>query len=65
VHDRNRNAAQNILVRGLLEIEKENSSSGEARAYEADVNKDSGEKLSVAGPGIRPLVAGITVSSGP
>ena len=65
VHDRNRNAAQNILVRGLLEIEKENSASGEARAYEADVNKDSGETLPMAGPGIRPLVAGITVSSGP
>jgi hypothetical protein len=51
VHDRN--AAQNILVRGLREIEKENSSSGEPRADEADVNKDSGEKLSMAGAGIR------------
>jgi transposase len=47
VHDRNRNAAQNILVRGLLDIEKENSSSGSAIAYEADVNKDYGEKLSM------------------
>jgi hypothetical protein len=65
VHERNRNAAQNILVRGLLEIEKDRPASGEARAYEADVNKDSGEKLSVAGPGIGTLVAGITVSSGP
>jgi hypothetical protein len=36
-----------------------------ARADEANVNKDSGEKLSMAGPGIRPLVAGITVASGP
>jgi hypothetical protein len=59
VHDRNRNAAQNILVRGLLEIEKDRPASGEARAYEADVNKDSGEKLSVAGPGIRPPAEGI------
>jgi len=53
VHVRNRNAVQNILVCGLLAIEKENSSSGEPRDDEADVNKDSGEKLSVAGPGIR------------
>jgi hypothetical protein len=41
VHDPTRNAAQNILVLGLLDIETENSSSLEARAYEADVNKDS------------------------
>jgi hypothetical protein len=59
VHVRNLNAVQNILVRGLLAIEKENSSSLEARAYEADVNKDSGEKLSMAGPGIRYQVSGI------
>ena len=49
VQGRNCNAAQNILVRGLLDIEKENSSSGSGRADEADVNKDSEEKLSMGG----------------
>jgi transposase len=34
VHDRNRNAAQNILVRGLLAIEKENSASRQAGSRE-------------------------------
>jgi IS605 OrfB family transposase len=63
-HDRNRNASINILLKGLLEIEREKTTTAEARVYEAVVNKDSGEKLSMAGPGIRPLVAGITVSAG-
>jgi transposase len=44
VHDRNRNTVQNILVCGLREIEKENSSSAEPRADEADVNKDYGSR---------------------
>jgi len=75
VKDKDKHAAvlkvQNNLVTGLLDIRQEalrakgKSMSVEPRADEADVNKDYGEKLSVAGPGIRPLVAGITVSSGP
>ena len=61
-HDRNRNAAQNILVKGLLEIERENpTTTGEARAVEAVVNEDErtlGFTKSV-GRGTAPLVAGI------
>ena len=69
-HDRNRNAAQNILVRGLLELSKKQTTTGEAKADEAVVNKDSGAKgrsckaaplIAMAGPGNRPLVAGIPV----
>lgn len=54
-HDRNRNAAANILLKGLLEIEKETPTTGEARAREAVVN----EAEQSAGPGNGPLVAGI------
>ena len=54
-HDRNRNAAQNILVKGLLEIERENPTTGEARAVEAVVN-ETGNSV---GRGTAPLVAGI------
>ena len=54
-HDRNRNAAINILLKGLLEAERKNTTTGEARAVEAVVNKSEQSD----GPGIRPLVAGI------
>jgi IS605 OrfB family transposase len=60
-HDRNRNAAVNIVIKGLLEIEKEKPVAGETKVYEAVMNKDSGEVFSMAGPGNRPLVAGISV----
>lgn len=54
-HDRNQNAAQNILVKGLLELRKEKTTTGEARACEAVMNKPEQS----GGPGNRPLVAGI------
>jgi IS605 OrfB family transposase len=38
-HDRDTNAAKNILARGLLELEREFSAAGEAKAIEAAVNK--------------------------
>ena len=54
-HDRNRNAAQNILVKGLLEIERDKPITVEARAVEAVVN-ETGHSV---GRGTAPLVAGI------
>ena len=53
-HDRDINAAKNILARGLVELEKEFSTAGEAKAVEAAVNKDGqpsqvGHDLPVAG----------------
>ena len=53
-HDRDVNAAKNILARGLLELEKEFTTAGEAKADEAAVNKDGqpsqvGHDLPVAG----------------
>ena len=53
-HDRDTNTAQNILARGMLELEKEFSIAGEAKADEAAVNKDGqpsqvGHDLPVAG----------------
>ena len=53
-HDRDTNAAKNILARGLFEMEKEFSTAGEAKADEAAVNKDGqpsqvGHDLPVAG----------------
>ena len=70
-HDRNRNAAQNILVKGLLELENEKpvavevQTLGFAKAYETVMNEDSGDCIPMAGPGIWPLAVGIMVSSGP
>ena len=55
VHDRNRNAARNILDKGLLEIEKEQSAAVEARASEAVASKSEQSD----GRGTTPLVAGI------
>lgn len=58
-HDRNQNAAQNILVKGLLELSKKQPTTGEAKAVEAVVNKDSGGHVAMAGPGHGPLAVGI------
>jgi transposase len=54
VHDRDNNAAKNILERGLLALEREFSTAGEARAIEAAVNKakqlvEAGHGLAVVG----------------
>jgi putative transposase len=38
-HDRNRNAALNILIKGMMEIDKEISTAGEGKTCEAAVNK--------------------------
>ena len=54
-HDRDTNAAKNILARGLVALEKEFSIAREAKADEAAVSKVSKE----AGGGLVPLVAGI------
>lgn len=43
-HDRDTNAARNILARGLLELEKEFATAGEAGADEAAVNKGARHK---------------------
>lgn len=59
-HDRDTNAAKNILTRGLVELEREFSTAGEAKAGEAAVNKVSQE----TGAGLGPLVAGIIAPSG-
>lgn len=58
-HNRDTNAARNILARGLLELEKDFATAGEAKADEAAVNKASGASSSMAGVGRGPLVAGI------
>ncbi len=43
-HDRDVNAAKNILARGLVELEKEFAIAGEAKADEAAVNKGAQHK---------------------
>ena len=53
-HDRDTNAAKNILARGLIELEKEFTTAGEAKAIDPAVNKDGqpsqvGHDLPVAG----------------
>ena len=58
-HNRDTNVTRNILARGLLELEREFATAGEAKADEAAVNKDSGALSSMAGVGRGPLVAGI------
>lgn len=55
VHDRDTNAARNILVRGLLEMEKEFAAVVEAKADEATVN----ETAKAVGVGHDPLAVGI------
>ncbi|WP_414859614.1 RNA-guided endonuclease InsQ/TnpB family protein [Piscinibacterium candidicorallinum] len=56
-HDRDVNAARNILKRGLLQLEQQFSSALEAKACERAVN-EAGAKAS-AGAGHGPLAAGI------
>ena len=63
-HDRDTNAARNILARGLLEMEREFAAALEARAVDAAVNKDSGVYDPMAGVGHGPLDAGIPVLQG-
>lgn len=66
-HDRDTNAARNILARGLDALEKEFeqfAAAAEARAGETAVNKDSGAYGFMAGVGHDPLVAGIIAPSG-
>jgi putative transposase len=58
-HDRNQNAAQNILVRGLFELNKRKPATGEVRACEAVVNEDLGSFAAISGPGHGPLAVGI------
>ena len=58
VHDRDTNAAKNILARGLVELESEFSAAGEAKADEAAVNK-AVSASGAAGVGHDPLDAGI------
>ncbi len=53
-HDRDTNAAMNILAHGLVELEREFPTAGEVRAVAAVVNKDgqpsqAGHDLPVAG----------------
>lgn len=55
-HDRDTNAARNILARGLALMEM--SAAGEAKAVEAAVNKVAGISAA-AGVGHGPLAAGI------
>ena len=65
-HDRDTNAARNILARGLVLMEL--SSAGDAKAVEAALNKDSRNKLMqsafAAGVGQGPLDAEIIAPSG-
>ena len=61
-HDRDTNAANNILVRGLALMDK--TPAAEARAGETVVNEDSGAIGAMAGVGHDPLDAGITAPSG-
>ena len=64
VHDRDVNAAKNILARGIAQMAlKEISTSVEAKAVETEVNEAVGASAT-AGVGHDPLVAGIIVSSG-
>ena len=67
-HHRDTNAARNILACGLLALEEEFATAGEARAIEAAVNKGAPHQptqLAVAsGVGHDPLAAGITAPSG-
>ena len=58
--DRDTNAAKNILARGLVALEREFSTAGEARADEATMNKVA----QAAGAGLGPLEAGIIAHSG-
>ncbi len=63
-HDRDTNAARNILARGLCALEEEFAAAVEARAGETVANKDSGACGSMAGVGRGPQDAGIIAPSG-
>ena len=58
LHDRDTNAALNIRARGLLALEGEFATAGEARAAQATVNKAVGASTAT-GVGHGPLEAGI------
>jgi IS605 OrfB family transposase len=60
-YDRDTNAARVIKARGLVWLEQEFATAGEARADETAVNKDSGAIGSMAAPGMRRPVVGIPV----
>jgi transposase len=59
-HDRDTNAAKNIVARGLVALQEEFSTAGEAKADESAVNKVA----QAAGAGLGPLVAGIIAPPG-
>lgn len=63
-HDRDTNAARNILARGLCALDAEFAAAVEARARETAVNGDSGALGSMAGVGHGPQDAGIIAPSG-
>jgi transposase len=50
-HDRDTNAAKNILARGLVAFDEEFSTAGEAKAVEAAVNKVAQAAGAGHGPG--------------
>jgi len=60
-HDRDVNAARNILVRGLAILEEQFAAAGEARADEAAANEASGVRkhVALAGAGHGPPAVGI------
>jgi putative transposase len=62
-HDRDTNAARNILDRGLAILEEQFAAAGEAKAVEAAVNKIGRHARSV-GVGHGPLGVGITAFEG-
>jgi putative transposase len=59
-HDRDTNAARNILTRGLAILEAQFSTAGEAKAVEAEVN-EIGQHVGSVGVGHDPLDVGIPV----
>ena len=60
-HDRDTNAARNILARGLAILEQQFSAAGEAKAVEAAMNEIGQHIVGSVGVGHDPLVAGIPV----
>ncbi len=58
-HDRDTNAARNILARGLAILEKQFSAAGEAKAVEAAMNEIGQHIVGSVGVGHDPLVEGI------
>lgn len=58
-HDRDVNAAKNILARGLLELERQFAAAREAKADECAANEADANSFAPAGVGHGPLAAGI------